>query len=292
VYLNDLPNISPKLSTILFADDSNVFISGPNLNNIQNTLNSEIPKLVDWLCANRLSLNVKKTHLMIFGQKRTNTPSQITININGQPIEVVKKTKFLGLILDDALSWKPHITYISLKLAKSIGIIARAWKSLSGPTLLQIYYSFIYPYITYCNLAWGNAPNTTLWPVYRLQKLAIRLVANIKQRNSSLSYCKLKAILRLPEIYQQSTAIFMFKYANDLLPDIFSNFFVQNNAMHHYPTRAGNQLRTPLTKTTIATNFITKTGLASWNKLENVIRTTLKIGTFKKKLKIYLTGLY
>jgi ribonuclease P/MRP protein subunit RPP40 len=52
VYLNDLANISDKLSTILFADDSNVFINGPNLNDIQSTLNQEIPKLVNWLCAN------------------------------------------------------------------------------------------------------------------------------------------------------------------------------------------------------------------------------------------------
>jgi ribonuclease P/MRP protein subunit RPP40 len=112
VYLNDLAYISDKLSTILFADDSNVFINGPNLIDIQTTLNHEIPKLVDWLLANRLSLNIKKTHFMVFGQRKTNNTSQISININGQQIELVRKTKFLGLILEDALSWKPHAIYI------------------------------------------------------------------------------------------------------------------------------------------------------------------------------------
>ena len=63
VYLNDLANISNKLSTILFADDSNVFINGPNLNDLQSTLTQEIPKLVDWLCANRLSLTLKNPTL-------------------------------------------------------------------------------------------------------------------------------------------------------------------------------------------------------------------------------------
>ena len=204
VYLNDLANISQKLSTILFADDSNVFINGPNLNDIQTTLTQEIPKLVDWLCANRLSLNVKKTHFMIFGKKSKQCGNQISININGQPIELVKQTKFLGLILDDSLSWKPHTNYVSKKIAKAIGIIARARKVLTGATLLQLYYSFMYPYIAYCNLAWGSAPNTTLWPIFRLQKMALRLIANTKTKTSTLPFCKSKCILRLPEIYKQS----------------------------------------------------------------------------------------
>jgi hypothetical protein len=72
VYINDLAHISTKLSTILFADDSNVFIDGPKVNILQDTINNEIPKLVDWLCANRLSLNIIKIHLMVFGPKKNN----------------------------------------------------------------------------------------------------------------------------------------------------------------------------------------------------------------------------
>ena len=229
---------------------------------------------------------------MIFGKKSKNCAAQITININGQPIELVKKTKFLGLILDDALSWKPHAIYISKKIAKAIGLISRARKVLSGSTLLQLYYSFMYPYIAYCNLAWGSAPNTTLWPIYRLQKLAIRLIANIKNQASTLPYCKLKCILRMPEIYQQSVSIFMFKFKNGLLPEIFSSFFTCNNATHRYPTRTGNKFRTPVTRTMLAANFITRTGVHSWNTLEESITYNLKIGTFKRKLKSFLVRNY
>ena len=67
LYINDLGTISNKISTIMFADDSNVFSSGPNPKDIETLLNNEIPLLIDWLRANRLSLNVDKTHIMIFG---------------------------------------------------------------------------------------------------------------------------------------------------------------------------------------------------------------------------------
>jgi hypothetical protein len=84
----------------------------------------------------------------------------------------------------------------------------------------------------------------------------------------------------------------MFKFKNGLLPDIFSSFFTCNNSNHRYPTRAGNKFRTPITRTTIASKFITRTGVPLWNKLEDSITSNVKIGTFKNKLKTYLIKTY
>jgi hypothetical protein len=194
--------------------------------------------------------------------------------------------------LDDGLTWKPHAIYTSQKIAKSVGILSRARKTLSKSTVLQLYFSFIYPYITYCNIAWGNAPSSTLWPIFRLQKIAIRLVANIKRNLSTLPFCKINNILRLPDIYQQSVGIFMFKFRNGLLPDIFNNFFATNNAAHRYPTRTGSQLRMPLARSMIASTFITKTGVTIWNNIDTHITGNSKIGTFKSKLNKFITLAY
>jgi hypothetical protein len=91
VYINDLSNFSNIMSSLLFADDSNLFASGPNLATIESTINTEMPKLVSWLTANRLSLNIGKTHLMVFGKRKNYTLSDINIRINNQPLEVVQK---------------------------------------------------------------------------------------------------------------------------------------------------------------------------------------------------------
>jgi hypothetical protein len=165
VYINDLANFSTILSAILFADDSNLFISGPDLNTLETQLNIEMPKLVQWLRANRLSLNIKKTHLMIFGLKRHSSTKNINVMINNQKLDVVLSSKFLGVIIDNNLSWKEHCLYTAKKMSKSIAILSIAKKYLNHKTMLQLYYSFIFPYLHYCNLAWGNAADKTLWPI-------------------------------------------------------------------------------------------------------------------------------
>jgi hypothetical protein len=94
--------------------------------------------------------------------------------------------------------------------------------------------------------------------------------------------------MRLPEIYQNSVGLFMFKFNHGLLPEIFSNFFTKKQFYHSHNTRNANKFKTPLTKTLSATRFIKYTDVASWNFLETSITNTEKIGTFKKLLNIFI----
>jgi hypothetical protein len=122
---------------------------------------------------------------MIFGPTRKKDPLHINVTIEGEKLEIVRNTKFLGIILDDQLNWKSHVSYLALKIAKSVGIISRARQLLSTTILKQLYYSFLYPFLTYCNIIWGQATNLTLWPIFRLQKRALRTVFNIRRRDST-----------------------------------------------------------------------------------------------------------
>jgi hypothetical protein len=103
---------------------------------------------------------------MNFGNSKLNP----TIKINDTILDTVKETKLLGVIIDSGLSWKNHIKYTAKKIAKSIGILSRARQYLNQKTLLQIYYSFVYPYLIYGNIILGNAAASTNWPIYKLQK--------------------------------------------------------------------------------------------------------------------------
>lgn len=121
LYINDIVNVSNKLFPILFADDTNVFIEGQDLNDMTVVMNRELCKLVIWLNINKLSLNVKKTHVMIFRSKhRKCSNHNREIQINGQIISKVESTKFVGVIIDEHLSWRQHIhTAKSLKVSVS-----------------------------------------------------------------------------------------------------------------------------------------------------------------------------
>ena len=133
--------------------------------------------MATWLKANKLSPKVKKTHYMVFSNKRI--PAKIDLMIDNERKCETCKTKFLGVIIDNKLTWKVHINYISGKIARGIGVIIKAQKYLNKDTLLYLYYSFIYPYLTYCNQVWGNTCKTYLEKIIIQQKRTIRIIAGV-----------------------------------------------------------------------------------------------------------------
>jgi hypothetical protein len=130
----------------------------------------------------------------------------------------------------------------------------------------------------------GNATASALWPIYKLQKLAIRLITNTPRGKSTLAISKNLRILRLPEIYTYSAIIFMFKYNHNMMPTSFDHLFQTNNTYHQHNTRGSANLRPPKVKTSMAEKFITFSGAKLWNDIGSKINSTLKIGTFKQKL--------
>ena len=132
---------------------------------------------------------------MVFGNRYKGVKIKAKIYINNELLEIVKKMKFLGIILDSALNWHEHLIYTSKKVAKTIGILSRARQYLNKKTLTQLYYSFAYPYLVYCNIIWGNASKINLWPLFKIQKMAIRMISNTNRRASSHpGFKKLKII--------------------------------------------------------------------------------------------------
>ena len=117
IYINDLSTVSNALFTILFADDTSIFLSDKNYDTLLNTMNNELLIITKWLSANKLSLNIKKTHYMVFSGKKSNL-SNCDVRINNQTISKVSEIKFLGVLVDEKLSWKSHIAYISKKYQK------------------------------------------------------------------------------------------------------------------------------------------------------------------------------
>ena len=176
-YVNDLNNAS-ILDAILFADDTNLFISHNDPVYLINTLNRELNKLSTWFAANRLSLNLSKTNFMVFKPWQKRQSFEFQVSINEQPILRVSETMFLGVFLDDNLTWKPHISLLASKLSKSIGIIHKSRFFLSTQSFRTLYNSMILPYLYYCNLAWGGTYKANLQRIVILRKRALKIVNN------------------------------------------------------------------------------------------------------------------
>ena len=124
-------------------------------------IDEDLTKIQEWLCGNKLSLNVSKTHYMVF-TPRNNFFNDVNVMINNEQIERGYVTKFLGMQIDAPLNWKRHIEYTCKKLSKCIGMLAKARKLLYKSCLVSLYYTFAYPYFIYCNHVRGNAYQTNL----------------------------------------------------------------------------------------------------------------------------------
>ena len=166
------------LCQYFFADVSNLFINGKDVSKIEQELNEELSNIASWLKIDKLSLDVNKTQFMIFSRKQ-NQIENIVIRIEGQIIECVTQTKFLGLIIDEKLTWRNHVNHISTKIAKGIGILIKARFCLNKETLVSLYHTFIYPYLTYCNSVRGYSFLYYLNRLHSLQKKAVRIISQV-----------------------------------------------------------------------------------------------------------------
>ena len=117
LYINDFTNVSSFFMPILFADDTNLFCTGTDLKDMIRQVNEELAKIYTWVNANKSSLNIDKTNIMLFMPKYS-SHSADHIVINQTRIQEVKETKFLDVIRDNKLKWSAHIKYISKKLPK------------------------------------------------------------------------------------------------------------------------------------------------------------------------------
>ena len=132
-------------------------------------MNIELKKITTWLSANKLTINVAKSHSMVFHRSRIKINSK-QILLGDSQLDQINFTKFLGVVIDDKLSFTNHIAYIRNKISKGLGIIIKARKYLNRKILVNLYNTFVVPYLIYCVEIWGNACDSYLDPIIKLQK--------------------------------------------------------------------------------------------------------------------------
>ena len=104
-----MKNSSHLFDFIQFADDTTLTLSGPQLNTLTSNVEKKLEKVLQGLLANKLIINLKKTHSMLFTNKRVDR--KIDIRVNDTALEQKSECKFLGIIVDDDINWKAHIKY-------------------------------------------------------------------------------------------------------------------------------------------------------------------------------------
>ena len=255
-------------------------------------MNIEIKGVTEWLTINKLSLNIDKTHFMLFKTRNKSIELKGDLIINGVKISRVEKTKFLGVYIDSSLLWRDHIHYIEGKVARSIGAIIKARKVFNQDTLRTLYYTFLYPYFNYCIEVWGNTYSTYMDPLIKLQNRALRIITGSSRRVHLAPLYRKLNLLELPNIYMYAVQLFMYKRHHDKLPCIFRGLFCVNYEVSQRITRQSELLRMPDGKTSARRRTIVFSGVSLHNYFSHLISFNCSIVTYKRELKKHFNTSY
>ena len=283
IYINDLSTVSDVLTSILFADDTTLVDHDTNLTTLINRFNTELVNIVNWLNANRLSLNIDKTNFMIFRPKNKNDPCP-DIKISGSKIDQVNKAKFLGVIIDNKLNWSDHTKHVIQKISKGIGIIVKARKYFNQETLLNLYNTMVLPFISYCIHVWGKAASTHINKIHILQKKIVRIINGVPPRTHSAPLFDKLKIMTVYQVYDYYVGVFMYKLYHKQLPPLF-DMFERTSDVHSYSTRQYDSFYIDYVPTLRSQRTIKIAGSKLWTMVNRKVNIHCKIGTYKIHLK-------
>ena len=137
---------------VYFADDTTVFASDSDINNVHATVNRKLVGIYNWLKDHRLSLNVSKTSYMII----SNQKNAIEIKIRDSILTKLSTAKFLGVTHDENITFNDHVKNVTTKISKSVGVI-RSHCQLPADIMVKLYYSWVYSHLNYALLAWRRS---------------------------------------------------------------------------------------------------------------------------------------
>ena len=290
VYINDFQLSSNVLSFILFADDSSVFLSHENPQTLSERMNLELTNVTAWIHANTLSLNIQKTSYMLFSNSLRELPDRVILT--DVQVDRVNSTKFLGLHIDDKLSWKLHIDSISKLLSRNAGVMYKLKFVFPKSILCMLYSTLILPYLNYGVLAWGNSLKTQTKKLFLVQKRVVRIINNSSFLAHTNNLFYQSKLLKVDDIYHLQLGCIMYKLNAGGLPQALATIFTKNHQVHTYFTRQASAFHLPSVRTKLALNSLIYIGPKYWNSLDSNITKAVSLSIFKCKLKHFLLDKY
>ena len=264
----------------LFADDTNFLYERPSLKDISRKINYDMSRVTHWVRANRISLNVGKTEIILFRSCRTKITKKLNSQLSGQKIKTKTQTNYLGVILDEHLNSKKQIDTVKRKLARATGLLPKLRYYVPKKVLISIYSAIFDSNMRYGCQIWGQNFNTLLKDIEKLQNKAIN-IKNFKTGSLNLNdlFNELK-ILKLKALIAFNNCLFVFDQLKENLTKAFKNYFLKKYDHHIYNTRGTKKtlLDVPLKNTSqYGTKSITSRSIFNWNDMNKKIECSLEI---------------
>lgn len=284
LFCNDLNNHFQSIQGVdvcQFADDTSFIVRGSNENTLATLSNEVTNGMWDWCVQNGLLLNPKKTVIVQF----TNTCSRanlssLLVRLQNRSICVAEHTRFLGVEVDNHLTWNHHINNVAGKLKCAHYAISMLKNSLNLHSVLLFYYASVHSHLNYAIIAWGSSSETNR--LFILQKRIVRLIADAKYLEHCSPLFKKLGIMTVYSLYLYNLALFV---------KMNSQYFLTNGMLNDITvTRYVNRLSVPRHRTALFEKGPHYMAIKTYNHLPSYLHSIQNQIKFKKELKLYFTN--
>ena len=251
IYINDIVNCSKLGEFVLFADDTNIFVSGDTLSEATLIANNVLSTISHYMTLNKLHINMTKCCYMIFKPKTKQKHQESDVDdnpilmINDIPIKLVSSTKFLGVTIDDELSWDKHVTDLKRKLYYSLSTLSSIKNLVPKELIKDLYFTLFESHISYCISVYGGANKRKIQTIHIIQKKAIRVLFGDVEafKDKFKTCCRVRPIdqqILDSKFYEKEHTKPLFKQYNILT---VQNLFIYHSFMETFKIL---KFRTPL----------------------------------------------
>jgi len=304
IYINDLP-LSSKLFTLLFADDTTLLASSNSVESLCTFVNTEFKKVCDFFRSNKLMLHPDKTKMLFFSKSSKGEGVEIFCNNNDDILmdpslikqislvttnDEIPAVKFLGVYFDQNLSFKYHISTIRKKLSKALYTLRMAKNILPAKSLKLIYYTIFHCHLIYAIQIWSCSTPGLINDLFKLQKIAIRIICNVKSNYHTEPLFKREEILPLPDLVTFFKIQFIQRFTQKFLPVSFNNVWVRNDIRNigenEIQLRNENRFRLPSSRLALTDRLPTYAFAHAWELFpDENIKFIRKKSKFDEELK-------
>ena len=222
-----------------FADDIDLLNFNNCVKSINKQVNYDLKNLSNWLKANKISLNIGKTELVLFTSSKKQLDCDLKIKLNGKRCYEADSVRYLGIQIDKRLPWKQQINHVALKLNKANVMLSKLRHVIDIKTLRSVYYAIFKSHLCYASLVRVQSTNSVK-RLHLLEKKSLRIMFFQSRNSRTGPLFKVSKILKSFDKTALENCIFINKYLKGLFPSIFNNWFKFSFESHSHVTRWSN----------------------------------------------------
>jgi hypothetical protein len=288
IYIYDLPYCIQHCSTFQYADDTTLLYKINN-NDDMSHLQDDLTSLSSYCAVNKLIINVKKTKAMLF-KSRKSTLQAPSVYINLEPIIFIECVKFLGVFIDNILSFTPHIDHVIMKMKQASYILLKCRDFLPQKHLINLFNAIGLSHIIYCSPVYLDSCHKK-----QFRRLASRyvdtgrIILNLRKGSSRTYTLVTLEWLTLEQITIRDRYLLTFKVIHNKLPTTLYAEFKQPN--HSYITKSSHtDFSVSASNTTLGTKAFSYWAPRLWNALPLDTKLCSSFSQYERLILLYITS--